>query len=654
MLPKTHPRLWFWLMSGCAFVLSGALGVCADNAFKMEDTAENVMLLVGAICSGLAMAGAVWLAVRAYLRLERPIKADPIVFALFAALWSYWLSELCMEAFVIKLYPLYNIMGYAIYAGVFLLGAVIFKRPKVWFCVWEVLFAIYSVAQYYLTQFRGAPVKFTDFDNLRSAMEVKSEYKLTLSFTIACVLFQIGGMLFITIRSSLCSESKKPRLITLGAVAAASAAFLLVSRWSYDYGVNNRIIKLNFSGDEDSYTSRRVGSLLMFYYDGVYNHVIVPDGYSDEKAEELISQYPVQSAEKKTPVVIGILNESFADYAHIKEFSTNKDYLPVYHSLEENTVKGFVTVSPYGGYTCNSEYEFLTGNTMHFLPLGSAVYTNYLKGDQDSIVTAMNDLGFVTTAVSPCNPELWDIGYAYDYLGFDVKYIGENKAWPEGEEINSQISDSRLFEKVCELADGRDKSKGAFYWVTTMQNHAPYNVDVEGGVELTDIEDQSAERYLNSIYQSDKAFGELVEHFKDYDEEVIIVMFGDHYPHIPSFHEELYGSSLAGLNAQEYSLIHQTPYIIWSNRTLGIGKHEDISLNYLGTEMFKAAGLPLTQVQQELESIRGELPIVSGFACRTSDGEWHATGDDLGGYEDKLKEYSIIQYYRMFSKNKKQ
>jgi len=639
----------FVVLLAVGMLLFISIAVCGDYYSEMELRSERIMTVVGCVLSIIGELGVCVLGFFAYKKLEKPVKFNPILFALAAALWSYSLSELCMGAFFIKFYPLYNIMGFAIYAAVFLIGAAAFKRPKIWFCVWEVLFAVYSIAQYYLTKFRGAPIKFTDFANLRSAAEVKSEYKLTASFTVICALLEIAVVLFVTIRAELRSENAKPRLITLGAVAVLSAAFVLISKPSYDYGVNNRIIKLNFSGDEDWDTSRRVGSMLMFYYDGVYNHVQMPDDYTTEKGAGLTEKYPEEQPSGKTPVIIAVLNESFSDFSHISGFNTNKDYMPVIHSLSENTIKGMVTVSPYGGYTCNSEYEFLTGNTMHFLPLGSAVYTNYLESDQDSIVRALNKQGFETVAFTPCGPALWDIGLAYEYLGFKTKYFGGELGITSNELCNGQLPDHVLFERVCELADNRDRSKGIFFWVTTMQNHAPYNYEVEGGVELTDIEDEKAERYLNCVYQSDKALGEMIEHFKDYDEDVIIVMFGDHYPHIPSFSEKLYGGSLSGLNAEEYSRIHQTPFVIWSNRDIGSKELTDISLNYLGAEMFKAAGLPLTPIQQELEHIREKLPIVSGFGCRTDDGVWHAVGDDLGeDYDSALEEYRTMQYYRMF------
>ena len=60
-----------------------------------------------------------------------------------------------------------------------------------------------------------------------------------------------------------------------------------------------------------------------------------------------------------------ILNEAFSDLAVRGNFTTNEDYMPFIHSLQqgaENTRTGYLNVSVLGGNTANTEFEFLTGN----------------------------------------------------------------------------------------------------------------------------------------------------------------------------------------------------------------------------------------------------------------------------------------------------
>ena len=648
---KEHPYLWFWIVTVLGFADSVGVMMSGESAFGGSGSSVGMKILFFVLAAILM--GCIWLAIDARGKVEKPFAMKPIAFAALAALQAYALSEMCMNAVFYKLYPLYNLLGYIMYAVPFMLGAVIFKKPKIWFIVLEVVFAFYSVMQYYITMFRGSPIKFTDLANLESALEIKSEYTFTITFTAVVAVLQTIAVVGLTVTTKLETETVKPRLITLGSCAGAMALFFLLTGYTYDYGIRNRVICLNFSGPEDTRTSRSVGSLLMFYYDGVYNRVRIPEGYSTEKGEELTEKFTQQEAPGKTPILIGILNESFADFSHIAPVDTTQDYLANYHRLQSEAVTGYVTVSPYGGYSCNSEFEFLSGNSMHFLPLGSAIYTNYLDSRQDSMVSAFNDLGYETVAFTPCSKGLWNIGNAYNYLGFSKKYFKDNINLKNKTVINGEPADQAIYDRLYEVVDQRDKSKGMFVWVTTMQNHAPYHYPVPDNLDLRSPYNEDAEKFMRSIKASDDALGDLIEHYRNYDEEVVIVMFGDHYPHIEGYADELYGRSLADLDAEDYSLVHQTPFIVWSNKGLEAKTLEDVSLNYLGGEMFKAAGLPLTPVQQELEHIRESLPVVSSFGCKTSDGQWHRTGDDLGSYNDIHNEYEIMQYYRMFDEDRK-
>ena len=159
-------------------------------------------------------------------------------------------------------------------------------------------------------------------------------------------------------------------------------------------------------------------------------------------------------------------------------------------------------------------------------------------------------------------------------------------------------------------------------------------------------------QYINSIYQSDKALGELTDYFRNKDEEVIIVMFGDHYPHILSFTEHLYGKDVALLSTEDYSRLRQTPFLIWSNKGVNAEKIDDISLNYLSNEVMEAAGLPKSRYQQELDKIRCDIPIISSYGYKTADGEWYSINDVADKYKDTLNEYETVQYYRMFDEKR--
>ena len=50
-----------------------------------------------------------------------------------------------------------------------------------------------------------------------------------------------------------------------------------------------------------------------------------------------------------------------------------------FYSLDENTIRGNTYVSVFGGQTPNSEWEFLTNNSMAFMPYRTIPYQQYIR-----------------------------------------------------------------------------------------------------------------------------------------------------------------------------------------------------------------------------------------------------------------------------------
>ena len=572
------------------------------------------------------------------------------IFSVVLALNSLIMPEIILNSYPQKGSVLYWILGFALCLILYMLGSAVLPNPKVWYIILSVLFTIYTLMQFYIYVFRGEPVRFADLFNLRSATAIQSEYKFFICERPLCAIINLALMIVLIVKMKIQKNPIKTHLITGGAVIVCAVIFYFAGSFAFNMGIRNRHIKLGFSGSENYATFSNIGFDLMFYFDGMYNRVQIPDNYSDEKAVEILSQYKTEEAENK-PIIIAVLNESFADFEHIADFKTNTDYMPNYHKLKSESVSGYVTVSAYGGYTCNSEYEFLTGNTMAFLPSGSAAYTQYLNNKQDSIVSYLNSIGYETKAITPCEESLWEIDKAYENLQFDTSIFRCANLADKVEKINGNISDKTVYGVVEKEISKLNSGKPVFAWVTTMQNHGPYadKTDIGNAVSFEDYNNSDAIKYLNSIYESDKALGELVDHYRNSDKEVVIVMFGDHYPHIPEFTEHLYGNSITDLSTADYSRLHQTPFFIWDNKGTETKEIDDISLNYLSNEVMKVADIPLAPYQQELEKVRKSLPIISGFGYKTCEGQWFETNDIDDSIKDIRNEYHTMQYYRMFA-----
>ena len=133
------------------------------------------------------------------------------------------------------------------------------------------------------------------------------------------------------------------------------------------------------------------GYILNFLLEIRDSFVSEPDGYSQEAVEALEKEYSKtdkshSQADVQKPTIIAIMSESYADLNVVGELKTNIPVTPFMDSLKENTLRGYALSSVYGAKTPNSEWEFLTGNSMAFLPDGSVVYQQYIDDEPSTLV----------------------------------------------------------------------------------------------------------------------------------------------------------------------------------------------------------------------------------------------------------------------------
>ncbi len=567
---------------------------------------------------------------------KKALKYDPVIMAIVFGAISYWICESVNSGIIIKEHHIFTLTGIFLHILPFMLGAVFFKKPKIWFGICFTLLSTFCILQYYLLIWRGTPIRLSDVYNISSAANIQNRYSLKITTEFLFVLLSFTTTIVYLVFMDFRQSKAAKRTITFLATVICTLVITFASKSNYSY-----LYSMGLWMPEKMATT--VGSLATVYYDFFSNHMYKANNYSDEQAISILNQYETEEKDVGTPVILTVLNESWADHTILSDFSVNRDYIPTWRALKENTIKGYVTVSPYGSYSCNSKYEYLTGNSMMFLPDGTGVFTSYINGHSDSLVDTFKEYGFDTVGITPVNDGVWKEGYAYGCFGFDRTYFlnGENAfTMTEG-------TDRELYEKIFNIIDNRDKSKGLFVFASTMQNHSPFDKYISHDIKLEDPYNEEAEIYMNSLYVSDKATLDLINHFKDYDEKVIIVMFGDHFPSIAKFDNALLDNRSELSEIEKIELTHKTPFFIWCNQELDEKEIDEISLNYLSNEVMKAADIPLSPYQQELEHIRSELPIIAGWGYKDKKGILHSKADTQNEYQDIINEYSSLCYYRL-------
>ena len=100
--------------------------------------------------------------------------------------------------------------------------------------------------------------------------------------------------------------------------------------------------------------------------------------------------------------------------------------MPFIHSLKKESKEaevGKLYVSVKGGNTANTEFEFLTGNSMGFLPARKACpYQQYIKQEQLSLASHLRGSRLCDQRPSsPCSGLVQN--KVYPWLGFDNTYF---------------------------------------------------------------------------------------------------------------------------------------------------------------------------------------------------------------------------------------
>ena len=373
-----------------------------------------------------------------------------------------------------------------------------------------------------------------------------------------------------------------------------------------------------------------------------------PEGYSEEAVAELEAGYTLLSGEmpEEKPTVIVIMSESYADLSVVGDLQTNEEVTPYYNSLTENTIKGYALSSVFGAKTANSEWEFMSGNSMAFLPDGAVVYQQYISEEPTTLVSNMKNFGYTCVALHPYYNTGWSRNLVYPDMGFDEMYFLEH--FDENEMVRRYISDEEYYNKIIERFESKSGNEDLFIMSISMQNHGGYtekyesfpeNIQVLGGTY------EDANQYLSLLNHSDKALEKFISYFENVDEPVEIVFFGDHLPSLKSkFFKSLNGKGLSGLDLEQLQDLYTIPFMIWTNYDTEEVEVEMSSINYLATLALERAGLPIPAYNQFLLDMMEHIPAINSRGYYSlSEGAYKYLADAEGEEAEWINKYEILQ-----------
>lgn len=493
------------------------------------------------------------------------------------------------------------------------------------------------------TLFRGAPILPSDLAALPTALAVAGTYDYPFDRThymaiSLCISLWLGSRT-LPRRSDFKVISVLERLVSLAAVCAAS--FVLVSTPT----VQRMGVSISQWPTDITDLVLSCGSLAKFSVHLYGIQEPKPAGYDPQELEKTILAAPqpksllAQELDTK-PNIIVIMNESFADLNDALGVTTDVDPMPFVHSLSENAIKGDMYVAVHGGGTCNTEYEFLTGNALYPNSTSMAFY-QIVKDSMPSVAHLLKAQGYTTIAMHPADGDNYHRNDVYRYLGFDTFYDLASFAGAERFRPSFYYpSDRACYEKIKTLYTEKGEDERLFVFNVTMQNHSSYNA---GGTEPTVSVTQSVSNenqlneYLRCVKESDTAFSELVEYFSAQEEPTIILFFGDHQPSLT--YDGAKGEMAEKTQVKSMLAHYVTPYVIWANYDIVEADVPETSPNYLASLLLSCTNVEMSSYEAYLLDVMQRYPVLTRLGYADAAGTYTAYDILLDFPEDLANVY---------------
>lgn len=583
------------------------------------------------------------------------------------------------------MYPLCLLLEWALIAFAMLGLFFLFQRRCGGAVVLAVALYVLGLAEYFVILFKSMPISPGDLTALSTAAAVAGTgftYTIT-SFCMLSLAFTVIAIQICTLAAQVAPKRQKGSwrglvlnlliaIVCLGGIAAHTTLL--------DYYHTLYIQVYSWRPLESYY---RQGFLPSFISGAQTIKPSKPEDYTVSGAKKLISEYAkeyddnnqtggssatrleaTKQFDEEKPTVIAVMNETFSDLSIYQNMHADYQGPTYFKSIDDCLSRGRLYVSAYGGGTANTEFEFLTGNSMAYLGSGVYPYTTYDLTDTENLAAQFKSLGYYTTAMHPNHGTNWNRENVYKDFGFD-QFLTIND-FQNAETLRGMVTDRATYDKILELLD--TNSNPQFIFDVTMQNHSGYDTglipyDKQMSLNIDGEFNSNVNEYVSLIQQSDEALKYFLNKLSKLDRKVVVVFWGDHQPFFPDTYNDRWFTNEDDATHQER--LWQTSYIIWANYDVAgnsqTSHEEDLSSNYLSSELMKLIGAPLTDYQKAHLTLRQSLPALNSVGYEDSQDRWllsssksdEAYNDTIATACEKARsDYHAMQYYMMFGDGK--
>ena len=437
-----------------------------------------------------------------------------------------------------------------------------------------------GVANFVITSKRVTPFSATDLKLLDSIDDIIGKY--LNSFELVLIIISVAAIAVIVfiiwIKFPKYTDSiKYGRNIIL--VLVTGFVMMVVIKVGFSFG----FVSLKFPNMTIAYQD--YGFPYCFICSVLYKGVEEPEEYSEEIVNELMDTLDktstVDSNDVKTPNVIFLQLESFFDVNKVVDLELSREATPIFNKLKAEYPSGFLTVNNVGYGTANTEFEIMTGLNLDNFGPGEFPYKTILKTSTcESTAYILKEYGYSTHAIHNNTATFYGRKNVFTRLGYDtftsVEYMNP-QSFTENDWVKDEVLTEEIM-KVLKSTEDRD-----YIYTISVQGHGDYPkesvledpvISVVGGYENQE-QKYMWEYYVNMIYEMDIFVGELIKQLEAYDEETVLVLYGDHLPSLNISESDLENKDL-----------YETEYVVWSNFELDM-KDKDIETYQLSSRVLQ-------------------------------------------------------------------
>ena len=532
-----------------------------------------------------------------------------------------------------------------------------------------------SIANHYVIAFTGIPITFGDLMSAGVGMAVAGGYTYTLDGEVLrCIVL---ALVYAVV---LCAVPRSQVRVNFRSNQMAFALVLVsaVGLGAYLYGNSEVWDRIDTHEWNPAYPYMHYGFAASLASDVASASTVEAEGYdanslwqTDEESgvtrvnvghgfvtePDGVPHYT--QATEESPNIIVVMNESFSDLTtYLEGYETSIDPMPYVRSLMKRgeVVSGTCAVSSdMGTGTANSEFEFLTGNSMAYFK-GNTPYVQFIDAETPSLASELGGRGYQTHAMHAYERAGYNRVKVYDRFGFDT-YKGIEDFDVDLDFARGYPTDETNYRQLIQDFQENRGSGPQFIFNITMQNHGGYYAsDYEWPVRVHEVSpvnsyDESVIAYESSVHMADESVCQLISYFETVEEPTVVLFFGDHEPRLSNEFYSSWFTDENDLDLETTAQLHKTPFFIWGNydlNTESIQKGSAVSLNYLSTVLFRTAGMQLSPYQEYLADLRMEHPVITARYFTTAFGD--KVGTTPSAFTDSIREYQWLQYNCVFDR----